>query len=132
MVEDLINPWERGCSQLAVTGNSDDSSLPAFVLKIMQYTEYVYENLQIILQDFLGSCRESYRIPKCIRCVQDNLLSWLQMLANLTSRKVFLICGRSDLAKRPRSLCFWFASMTSLAGFTFSRSLDPGKACNNL
>ena len=44
-----------------------------------------------------------------------NLFSWLQMLANSTSLKIFLIGQRSDFPKRPRSLCLWFGSMPSLS-----------------
>ena len=48
-----------------------------------------------------------------MRCMQDNLFSGLQMLANLTSQKVCLIGQRSDFAKWPRSLFLWFGSMSS-------------------
>ena len=42
-------------------------------LKIQQYTWDpfgIIKNLQMVLQDFLGSCRESYRI------LQDPIGSW--------------------------------------------------------
>ena len=41
------------------------------------------------------------------------------MLANLTSRKGFLIGQRSDIAKRPCSLNLWLGSMPSLGLYLF-------------